>query len=71
MVARGCPMTPPDSELDALWRDVQERLSASVPDSTYRLWLRAAAGRSAREATTLYLTAPDGIRAWVERRYSA
>ena len=36
-------MTPPDSDLDALWRAIQERLRASVPESTFSLWLRAAA----------------------------
>jgi chromosomal replication initiator protein len=41
-----------------------------VPESTFRLWLQPlrAVGASAE---TLYLTAPEGIRAWVERRYPA
>jgi chromosomal replication initiator protein len=64
---------PDDSsrqELDALWRATQDRLEASVPESTFRLWLEpikavAAAG------DTLYLTAPDSVRAWAERRYAA
>jgi chromosomal replication initiator protein len=64
---------PDDSsrnELDALWRATQERLRASVPESTYRLWLdplEAVGG----DGETLYLTAPESIRAWAERRYSA
>ncbi|HXS47944.1 MAG TPA: chromosomal replication initiator protein DnaA [Solirubrobacterales bacterium] len=55
--------------LDALWGDVQGRLRAAVPESTFKIWLEplCAAGT---QGTTLYLTAPDGIRAWVERRYS-
>jgi chromosomal replication initiator protein len=55
--------------LDSIWREIQERLRESVPDSTFRLWLEPvrAVGTQGR---TLYLTAPAGIRAWVERRYS-
>ncbi|HKZ13884.1 MAG TPA: chromosomal replication initiator protein DnaA [Solirubrobacterales bacterium] len=63
---------PDDSsptDLDALWRTTQERLEGSVPESTYRLWLEPlkAVGASGE---TLYLEAPEGIRAWTERRYS-
>ena len=41
----------------------------SVPDSTFKLWLEplrvvGAAGE------TLYLSAPENVQAWVERRYS-
>jgi chromosomal replication initiator protein len=66
------PQVPDDSprqDLDALWRATQDRLKASVPDSTYRLWLDplSAAGS---DGEMLYLTAPEGIRAWAERRYS-
>ena len=58
------------NELDALWRATQERLEASVPESTYRLWLEPleAAGT---DGETLYLARPEGVRAWSERRYSA
>jgi chromosomal replication initiator protein len=64
------PDDSPRHELDALWRATQERLKSSVPESTYRLWLEPlqAAGI---EGDTLYLTAPEGIRAWSERRYSS
>ncbi len=64
------PDDSPRRELDALWLATQERLKGSVPESTYRLWLEplAAAGI---EGDTLYLTAPEGIRAWSERRYSS
>ncbi|HET6997754.1 MAG TPA: chromosomal replication initiator protein DnaA [Solirubrobacterales bacterium] len=57
-------------ELDALWRATQERLQASVPESTFRLWLEPLQVVGA-DADALYLTAPEGIRAWAERRYSA
>jgi chromosomal replication initiator protein len=57
-------------ELDALWRATQDRLRASVPESTFRLWLEPLRPVGA-DADTLYLTGPEGIRAWAERRYSS
>ena len=67
---RPVPDDSPRNELDALWRATQERLKASVPESTYRLWLEPleAAGVA---GDTLFLEAPEGIRAWTERRYSS
>jgi chromosomal replication initiator protein len=64
---------PDDSlptDLDALWRASQERLRASVPESTFNLWLAPLEAVGADDET-LYLKAPEGIRAWAERRYSA
>jgi chromosomal replication initiator protein len=58
------------NELDALWGAAKERLKASVPESTYRLWLEPLEAAGA-EGETLYLKAPEGIRAWTERRYSS
>jgi len=66
------PPVPDDSsptDLDALWRTAQERLEGSVPESTYRLWLEPLKAVGS-DADTLYLEAPEGIRAWAERRYS-
>src|SRR6201747_450419 len=57
-------------ELDALWRATQDRLRASVPESTFRLWLEPLRPVGS-DADTLYLTGPEGIRAWAERRYSS
>jgi chromosomal replication initiator protein len=57
-------------DLDALWRDVQARLRASVPESTFKLWLEPLRAVGA-QGGALYLTAPEGIRAWVQRRYSS
>ncbi len=57
-------------ELDTLWRATQDRLRTSVPESTFRLWLEPLQAIGS-DADTLYLTAPEGIRAWAERRYSA
>jgi chromosomal replication initiator protein len=67
---RPVPDDSPRNELDALWRAVQERLCASVPDSTFRLWLEPLEAAGV-DGDTLYLTAPEGIKAWTERRYSS
>jgi len=61
------PAAKPDFE--PLWRDVQTQLRASLPPSTFQLWIepiQVAGGR----AGVLYLSAPDNVRAWSERRYS-
>jgi chromosomal replication initiator protein len=63
------PDASPRNELDALWQATQERLERSVPDSTYRLWLEPLEAAGV-EGETIFLTAPDGVRAWTERRYS-
>jgi chromosomal replication initiator protein len=55
--------------LEALWGDVTERLRAAVPESTFKIWLEPLRAIGA-QGTTLYLSAPEGSRAWVERRYS-
>jgi chromosomal replication initiator protein len=59
----------PRSELESTWREVQERLRASVPPSTFQLWLEPLKASGSR-AGVLHLSAPDNIRAWAERRYS-
>ncbi|HET9152536.1 MAG TPA: chromosomal replication initiator protein DnaA [Solirubrobacterales bacterium] len=64
------PDDTPRNELDALWQAAQERLRASVPESTYRLWLDPLEAAGV-DGETLYLAAPEGIGAWAERRYSA
>jgi chromosomal replication initiator protein len=69
--ARGQPPTEAIArrDLGSLWRTVAEQLRASVPDSTFRLWLEPLRA-TAVQGRTLYISAPDGIRAWVERRYA-
>ncbi len=67
------PPVPDDSlptDLEALWRTTQDRLRESVPESTYRLWLEPLTAVGT-DGQTIYLKAPEGIRAWAERRYSA
>lgn len=70
MVAGRVPDDSHRQELDALWRATQDRLKASVPESTFRLWLEPLRPVGS-DADALYLTAPEGIRAWAERRYSS
>ncbi len=57
------------SELDRTWGEIRERLRASVPPSTFQLWLEPVEPSGAR-AGVLYLSAPDSIRTWTERRYT-
>jgi chromosomal replication initiator protein len=64
---------PDDSsshDLEALWRATRARLKESVPESTFRLWLEPLQAVGS-EGETLYLAAPEGKRAWTERRYSS
>jgi chromosomal replication initiator protein len=70
MVAEQVPDDSPRQELDALWRATQDRLRASVPESTFRLWLEPLQATGS-DGETLYLSAPEGIRAWAERRYAS
>jgi chromosomal replication initiator protein len=56
-------------ELERTWSEVRVRLRASVPPSTFQLWLEPVEVSGAR-AGVLYLSAPDSIRTWTERRYS-
>jgi chromosomal replication initiator protein len=60
---------PLEQDLDSLWRDVQDRLRASVPQSTFQLWLEPLKAVGADE-TTLFISGPDNVRIWVERRYA-
>ncbi len=60
---------PGTDDIGEVWEGVRERLQASVPQSTFRMWmepLRPAGGRG----DTLHVVAPEGIRNWVERRYA-
>lgn len=63
------PDQPAKSDLDALWRRVRARLRASLPESTFELWLEPLQVLGAAGGT-LYLRAPDSIRTWTERRYA-
>jgi chromosomal replication initiator protein len=54
---------------EALWGEVREKLRASVPDSTFKIWLEPIAAVGV-QGQTLHLTAPERVQAWVQRRYS-
>jgi chromosomal replication initiator protein len=70
MVARRVPDDLSPQTLDALWDDLRRRLRAAVPESTFKIWLEPLRPLGA-QGSTLYLAAPDGVRSWVERRYSS
>ena len=55
-------------DLDSIWGSVTENLRASLPASTYDLWLAPLRPVSA-EGTAIRVAAPRSIRAWVDRRY--
>jgi chromosomal replication initiator protein len=63
------PRDASPDHLDSVWRGVTEDLRASLPASTFDLWL-APLRPLAAEGSTLRVSAPHSIRAWVERRYS-
>jgi chromosomal replication initiator protein len=70
MVAGRVPDDPSRHQLDALWGATRDELRGCVPESTFRLWLEPLKPVGSA-SDTLYLSAPDGVRAWVERRYTA
>src|ERR1044072_1991077 len=54
----------------AAWEQASARIAASVPESTFKLWLEPLSAVGA-EGTTLFLAATHANRCWVERRYAA
>jgi chromosomal replication initiator protein len=56
-------------DLSTIWQRVRDEVRSSLPASTYRLWVEPLRPVSARGAT-LYLTGPERVRTWVERRYA-
>jgi chromosomal replication initiator protein len=56
-------------DLAAIWQRVRDEVRASLPPSTYRLWLEPLRPVAAHGAT-LYVTGPERVRTWVERRYA-
>jgi chromosomal replication initiator protein len=56
--------------VETLWETAQTRLRAAVPEPTYQLWLEPIRPVGIA-AATLHLSAPPGVRVWVERRYSS
>jgi chromosomal replication initiator protein len=56
-------------DLAAIWERVTRELRSALPPSTFELWLEPVRPVGAQEST-LYLTAPQATRSWVERRYT-
>lgn len=50
------------------WETLQPNLKRRLFESAWRMWI-APIQPTAVRGTTLYLSAPDAIRTWVERRY--
>jgi chromosomal replication initiator protein len=69
MVGRRVQDDAAKQDLDSLWQDVRARLRASVPPSTFQLWLEPLEAVGV-QGSVLCVTAPDPIHAWSERRYS-
>ena len=59
-----------EGDLEQIWSAVRDRLQASVPESTFRIWLEPLRPMGVR-GPNLQLAAPDGIRTWTERRYGS
>lgn len=58
------------ADAEGAWQATRERLRFSIPESTFRLWIDPLRLAGA-EGKSLLLAAPEGIRAWAERRYSS
>lgn len=50
------------------WSSIQALLKTRLFETAWRMWIEPVAPAAVR-GTTLYLTAPDPVRTWVERRY--
>jgi len=64
------PADPSEQNLETLWDEVRAHLRRAVPRSTFEIWLEPLRPVGA-QGQTLFLTAPEGIQTWVERRYRA
>ncbi len=62
------PSAEAEGDIVSIWTAVSEHLAASLPELTYRMWIEPLRPASA-QGDVLYLSAPKGIRTWVERRY--
>jgi chromosomal replication initiator protein len=64
------PTDAPEAELTSIWGRVTDAVGASLPASTFQLWIDPLRPVGVQDGT-LYVSAPQSIRAWVERRYGA
>ena len=58
----------PSAELVAVWDAVQRELRAEVTEVTFHIWLRPLTP-AALLGGTLFVTAPEHIRSWVQERF--
>jgi chromosomal replication initiator protein len=59
---------PPHDDPASIWERVRGDLRASLPASSFELWIEPVRAVSV-QGSTLYLSAPATARQWVERRY--
>jgi hypothetical protein len=52
-----------------VWADALKVLAACIPDATFRIWVEPL-NLIGTDGSTVFLSAPLGIAAWCERRYS-
>ena len=64
------PTDAPEAELTSIWGRVTDAVGAGLPASTFQLWIDPLRPVGVQDGT-LYVSAPQSIRAWVERRYGA
>ena len=64
------PTDAPEAELTSIWSRVTDAVGAGLPASTFQLWIDPLRPVGVQDGT-LYVSAPQSIRAWVERRYGA
>jgi chromosomal replication initiator protein len=63
------PGETPD-DLKDLWLRVRDELASALPETTLELWVDPLRVVS-RRGSTILLSAPKPVRAWVERRYTS
>lgn len=56
-------------DLTRIWQRVRDEVRASLPASTYKLWLEPLRPLSI-DGHELFVTGPERVRTWVERRYA-
>ena len=56
-------------DLARIWQRVRDEVRASLPASTYKLWLEPVRPLSI-DGHDLFVTGPERVRTWVERRYA-
>lgn len=62
------PGSSHDLDLARLWVEVRQSLAASLPESTFRMWIAPIRPVAERDSV-LFFRGPEGVREWVTRRY--